>query len=392
MPDPLVRELLRAEQSQVLYQQAGPALVISVVVSAIISLALWEVTDRRLLAGWFVTLAALAGVRLALLVAYRRRMHAAGVPVAAAAVEEARAWERRFMISLLATGAAWGVGAWLILPAGLPFHQAVVYFFLVSMAGGAIASYSAHAGAAWATVCLLLAPTTAWFAVQEDLIPRLMAVGGILYMAAAFRATKALAFFVRRSFQLSHELRMAHEASQEQARTDPLTGMRNRRAFYELGELAVQQAARSGRPLSVVILDLDHFKQVNDAHGHATGDEVLRALAGAITATARASDVSGRVGGEEFAIALPDTNVDEAAVLAERMRRRVSELAIPRGAAVLRVTASFGVAQYAGAGQSLDALLAAADGALYEAKAAGRNRVVRGSAAAAPAAQKRSHA
>lgn len=339
---------------------------ISVLVSAILSLVLWDHADRRILMAWFAIVFVLAATRVVLMLAHARD---------AGRERRVATWDRRFVITLTLTGLAWGVGGWWLMPRESLIHQAVVYFFLMGMAGGAVASYSAHATATAIALSTVMVPATIWFALQDGLIPRAMAMGGVIYLAAAYRATRTLSYFVRRSFHLAHELRLAHEHAQHLARTDALTGLSNRRAFYELGGVVLKQAERSGRRLSAVMLDLDHFKAVNDTHGHAAGDEVLRAAARAITDTARASDVCGRIGGEEFALVLPDTGVADAMAMAERLRLHVSETVVAHDGAQIRVTCSLGVAERGHGSESLEGVLARADAALYRAKQAGRNRV-----------------
>ena len=148
---------------------------------------------------------------------------------------------------------------------------------------------------------------------------------------------------------------------------DPLTGALTRAALTaRLDELAVQ-AAGASRPLCILVCDLDLFKRVNDAHGHARGDRVLRETAGTLRSELRGFDALYRPGGEEFVVALPGLDANQGALIAERLRAAV-ESAQPGG---LRVTASFGVA----AGSDPHALLEAADGALYASKRQGRNRV-----------------
>jgi diguanylate cyclase (GGDEF)-like protein len=166
-----------------------------------------------------------------------------------------------------------------------------------------------------------------------------------------------------------------HGLVERQALVDGLTGLANRRASSDAMHAEVARADRLDTPLSVVLADLDGFKDVNDEHGHAVGDEVLRAFANVLRETLRESDVAGRWGGEEFLFLLPGADEDGAAHLAERVRVGLSERAI-LGAGDLRVTASFGVAEYrpeSGAEQ----LVAAADEALYRAKGAGKDRVER---------------
>lgn len=161
------------------------------------------------------------------------------------------------------------------------------------------------------------------------------------------------------------------------ATRDELTGLGNRRLVMERGAELVKLAQRHHRPLAALMLDIDHFKSVNDRHGHAAGDDVLRFLGAAVSLQLRASDVAGRTGGEEFALLLPETALEQAAATAERLREAVARTPIPtdEAGAPIPVTVSVGVAALRGAGDSLDALLARADDALYAAKRAGRNCV-----------------
>ena len=166
-----------------------------------------------------------------------------------------------------------------------------------------------------------------------------------------------------------------HRLVERQALVDGLTGLANRRACSDALQAEVARAERLGTPLSVVLADLDGFKDVNDAHGHAVGDEVLRTFAGVLRETLRGSDVAGRWGGEEFLLLLPGADEEGAAQLAERVRLGLSTRRIA-SAPGLRVTASFGVAAHA-PDSSAEQLVGAADGALYRAKDAGKDRVAR---------------
>ncbi len=158
---------------------------------------------------------------------------------------------------------------------------------------------------------------------------------------------------------------------EEMATTDALTAIYNRRKFNQLIKTEIARAQRYGEPLSLIILDIDHFKQVNDTFGHKAGDRVLVALANLMRSTSRAVDIIARWGGEEFVVLAPGTDVTTAATAAERLRERIARRSFPSCGAV---TASFGVAGYR-AGDTADQLFTRADGALYKAKQKGRNRV-----------------
>jgi diguanylate cyclase (GGDEF)-like protein len=166
-----------------------------------------------------------------------------------------------------------------------------------------------------------------------------------------------------------------HGMVERQALVDGLTGLANRRAATDALHAEAARAKRLETPLSVVLADLDGFKDVNDLHGHAVGDEVLRIFADVLRETLRESDVAGRWGGEEFLLLLPGADEEGAAQLADRVRIALADRDIA-SASGLRVTASFGVAEYAGQTNS-EELVDAADNALYRAKRAGRNRVER---------------
>jgi diguanylate cyclase (GGDEF)-like protein len=160
------------------------------------------------------------------------------------------------------------------------------------------------------------------------------------------------------------------ELLRSQAETDHLTGLLNRRAFQEQLGATLHGARRSSRPLGLVMIDIDHFKSVNDEHGHHTGDMALVAVADALRAAVREQDVVARLGGEEFALVLPGTGSDASLQIAERARARVAahgELGIP-------LTLSAGLACYPADGHDAEQLMRAADAALYEAKRAGRDR------------------
>jgi two-component system cell cycle response regulator len=176
----------------------------------------------------------------------------------------------------------------------------------------------------------------------------------------------------------SDKLRHSLQLSLEMAITDQLTGLFNRRYMSRhLGTL-IDSANTTGKPVSFLILDIDYFKQVNDTHGHDIGDEVLREFAGRISANVRGIDLACRYGGEEFVVVMPDTDLNFAYMVAERLRQAVADapFSITSAPGQLPVTISIGVTASEGTGDTAEALLKRADQALYRAKRDGRNRVV----------------
>lgn len=183
---------------------------------------------------------------------------------------------------------------------------------------------------------------------------------------------------IETQIKLEQRLEAMTLASQHRAHTDELTGLPNRRALMRRLEEELERAHRYGRFLSLIILDLDHFKSVNDTHGHATGDQVLVATADAMESVCRDQDMAGRMGGEEFAVILPETDLAGAHTLADRVRLEIGRKTYeaPSGNGSFRVTASLGVATLEpGAVATVKALIQSADEALYKAKHQGRNRV-----------------
>ena len=175
--------------------------------------------------------------------------------------------------------------------------------------------------------------------------------------------------------RLQDELMVKNATLAKLSTVDALTGLRTRRYVTELLSIEFLRARRYKTPLSVLMADIDHFKRVNDAHGHPTGDAVLRGVSESLTRALRATDTAGRYGGEEILVVLPQNNLEGSMVFAERWRSIVEEslFTSPEGAKI-QVTISIGVAQFLDQYETADDLIAAADRALYVAKDGGRNR------------------
>lgn len=195
-------------------------------------------------------------------------------------------------------------------------------------------------------------------------------LSSVVFLAVFFH------FYADRSISYYVRMRDSNRQLYHMAMHDPLTGVFNARAYYQICDRLIAQGKRSQAPYAVLFVDLDHFKQINDRHGHATGDLVLKKTAECIRTSIRASDTMGRVGGEEFSVFLPDTPNEGALRVAEHLRASVEQMSVEIAPGqMLRLTASVGVACGRGGEQTLHEIQEKADLAMYDAKKAGRNRV-----------------
>jgi diguanylate cyclase (GGDEF)-like protein len=270
-------------------------------------------------------------------------------------------------------------------PGKLPFGsitgQAAMAFFLIAI--GTLASQPAQwpmrtvfAPGLGGTVCrwlmpaaVLSPPLLGWILSDPTTLKDShAALHWALYSVCSSAGSTGLILILARRIEI---LDAERTAATLMSRHDPLTGIANRRAFDDFLVESFNRARRYDRPLSLLSIDLDNFKSYNDTFGHPAGDAVLKAVAETFAQLARDTDLAARIGGEEFAVVLPETATEGASALAERMRAGVAALKLPRV-----VTISVGIASLDPATESAAALLEESDAALYEAKRGGRNRVV----------------
>lgn len=252
------------------------------------------------------------------------------------------------------------------------FHKAELFFLLLTVlvAIGGLFSWAAYS-AATGGVVVGGVETAASFAFMSAVLAALsVACGCLLVLPIMSRSLRERGKFQRMTESLSvRSLTLEHAAV-----TDGLTGMYNRRYFDEALAEYLVAFGQIKKPIGMVILDLDHFKKVNDTHGHHVGDEVLRQVAECLKVFTRYHDVLARLGGEEFAILSPNITESQLYSLSDRIRQAVSELRIVNGNVTLKVTVSAGLAIWDGV-ESGEELYRRADKQLYEAKRKGRNRV-----------------
>lgn len=356
----------RTDQLQLLFRQSFLAPLSSVCGALALSWLQLDIGNRSVIAPWLITLCLAVMVRMVMFWGYNRR---------SPEHHTTARWEGMYWVTLVLTSGAWGIGALLLMSSNNLLSQVITLFFAVGMVGGAISAYSAYRYMPLTSVGLVLLPTTLWLLTQPSTEQRLLGLTSLGFCAFVVRATRELSGALRSLLLLRRELVIQHGIANNAARTDELTGVNNRRAFNEQADTMFVYTRRYGVPLSALLLDIDHFKQINDTHGHAAGDKVLQAVVQRIQSTLREADLCGRLGGEEFGVLLAGTNMHEAVQIAEKIRLAVQAIEVPVNDTTLHVTISVGVAEAGGACVNTSTLLAHADAAMYQAKSNGRNQV-----------------
>jgi diguanylate cyclase (GGDEF)-like protein len=222
---------------------------------------------------------------------------------------------------------------------------------------------------------------------EEDHLLKAFEKGAVDYVTKPFNTPELLAR-VKMHLELKYSRQQLKKLLQEQiklvgelerlANTDSLTGIWNRRYLFMIAEQEIKRIQRYNLAFSLLLIDVDHFKKINDNYGHNIGDEVIIFMTKIVTSNLRHADCFGRFGGEEFVVLLPETNMDEAIVVAERIRENISNQSITFEDQQISITISIGVSSYDVGDKSIDSIIQRADQALYQAKNQGRNRVVAG--------------
>ena len=274
--------------------------------------------------------------------------------------------------------------AWFVLvspnyPAGVVIHNLVfltLYFYTAYVCLVAKTAKGNHTFRIVGMLCIALALACFW-----------RVVGGVFGLTFSFSPTLPRLFWVATSLVsfpmitvllTLHTSQRLQEEIHAQARRDTLTDAFNRRAFTEFADKEWSRSVRNDYPLSMLTVDIDHFKNFNDQYGHQTGDAALVQVSRVAQSALRASDVWCRYGGEEFVALLPNTTLSQAMAIAERLRQSVERTTIVSARGSLSVSVSIGVAERSSNHSSIEEVLAISDAALYKAKAAGRNRVSSG--------------
>ncbi|QXI56020.1 GGDEF domain-containing protein [Pseudomonas alvandae] len=361
--DCFIAEQVRTDRLQQLFRQSVSAVFGSYLAAIMLSWLCWDRFEHSVIFWWLAILTASTLLRIAMFVAYFRSDESKRTP---------QRWERKYWITLVLSAGIWGGGAFVIMPADDLLSQALVMLFTVGMSVSAVSCYSAYRDMTLVSIGLVLFPCTAWLLFQPSSIQVGMALSILVFAAFAARATHKMSQALEIAFRLTREMEQANSISTRAAQTDELTGLKSRRAFFEHAQQLYNECKSKRLGLCAVMLDMDHFKHINDTYGHQVGDQVLREMGVVISSSFRATDIHGRLGGEEFAILLPDTSIEVATQIAEQLIDTIAGLMIEP---VHGISASLGVASTGACNKDLHSLMNDADKALYRAKALGRNRV-----------------
>jgi diguanylate cyclase (GGDEF)-like protein len=356
---------IRIEKIKLLYQHSLTPIILSAVAGAFLVAALWSSANHQHLLIWLTATFLFACIRILLMSKFKHVN-----PQADAVLK----WEKPYSISLLAVFLLWSVGLICIMPRDNLTAVFILNTFSIGLAGAAISWYSPLRYLQMATISLALIP----------MIIVLLTLGyeetfwiGIAACCMYF-SCMITSVLLQKTFngnlELAYDLEVAKKHAENMASTDVLTGLNNRRAFFDKAESLFAYCKRNSQPISALMLDIDHFKKINDSYGHAAGDIALRNLGQLLKSSLRDSDLSCRFGGEEFVVLLPNTKAEEAVEMANLLKKLMasSSIALVDNNA-LSLTASFGISEH---GETVEDLLNHADTAMYVAKNGGRNHVM----------------
>lgn len=343
-----------------LFEQARLAPAVNIVLAILVVLALWGSAPAPWLLAWSGGLIAVNIARLGLAFAYRRARSPA-----------IRPWYSGFVAGMVASSGLWGLAGPLFLPIVPPAEALALALAIAGIAAGGLPLLGAILPLYLTHITVALVPVIATYVVLGSYMDLLLAFMITLYGTALAASGRAYSHNIHNAHVSGARLDEANRALEWRASHDPLTGLWNRQRFETELDAELDRAERYAMPCSLVMLDIDHFKAINDAHGHDVGDRVLARVGRVLASEVRGPDRVARWGGEEFMVLLPQTDVAAATRLAERLRARMTGTDQGGGPSC---TASLGVAACAGQYHRA-ALLKRLDDALYRAKENGRNRV-----------------
>lgn len=359
------QKYIHIEKIKLLYQHSLTPILLSAVASFFLVASLWSSANQSHLLIWLSITLSFACFRMALLFTFRRAK-----PLGDAILN----WEAPYSISLLIVFLCWSIGLIWIMPTNNLSAVFILNTFSIGLAGAAISWYSPLRYLQMASISLALIPMIIMLLTPGHQETFWVGVAACCMYVSCMITSVLLQKTFNGNLELTYDLAEAKLQAENIAGTDSLTGLNNRRAFFDKAESLFAYCRRKYEPISALMLDADHFKKINDSYGHATGDIALRNLARLLNKNLRQSDLSCRFGGEEFAVLLPNTTSKEAVEMANMLRKMMMTTIIALADEnALSLTASFGISE---TGETIEDLLNHADKAMYAAKNNGRNHVI----------------
>ncbi len=357
--DPADRGIKRALVAH-LYDHTLSAACINVVLAAVVAAGLWQALSAWALASWLALMATVSAVRIAQLTQYRRSDN-----------PDPGRWQAYYVATLLASGGVWGASIPVFGPSLAAHHEVLLVVAVAGMSAGALPVNGAILWIYCAYLICTLVPAIVVYLANGTHPQFVFGVMGLLYVAMLVMAAHHLSRRLQGTYELSARLEQANRELARQATHDPLTDLPNRARFESAVDTELERVARYGARCALVMIDIDHFKSINDTYGHATGDQILERVGATLNTEMRRADCAARWGGEEFIALLPETGLDSARHVAERIRCRVIRIGVDDRN---RISVSLGVAVCEGS-EARATLFQRLDRALYRAKQRGRNRV-----------------
>lgn len=351
------------EKIRLLYINSLVPAILSGFAAVFLVCALWGTANHQSLKVWLAVTIILGVFRVSLILNFKKKK-----PIG----KDVLKWEKPFSISLFALFFTWSIGILLITPRDSLASIFIVSVFSVGLAAAAISWYGYLRYVQIGTICMALIPIITVLLTHGE--PETLWVGtaACFMFLSCISTSHIFQKMINGNLELAYDLEQSIRNAEITARTDVLTGLNNRRAFFDTAPKLLQQCYKKELPASVVMFDVDYFKKINDEFGHAGGDLALQHVATLLKNKLRRSDISCRFGGEEFAILLPNTSLEEAHITAEKLRKLIATEPVAFSRQNIPITASFGVADV---GETIDEILHNADSAMYSAKKNGRNQV-----------------
>ncbi len=359
------QKYIHIEKIKLLYQHSLTPILLSAVASFFLVAALWSSANKNHLLIWLSITLIFACFRVVLMFKYKRAK-----PQGDAILN----WEAPYAISLLIVFLCWSLGLIWIMPTNNLSAVFILNTFSIGLAGAAISWYSPLRYLQMASISLALIPMIIMLLTLGPEEAFWVGIAACCMYVSCMITSVLLQKTFNGNLELAYDLEVAKKHAENMAGTDALTGLNNRRAFFDKAASLFAYCKRNQQPISALMLDVDHFKKINDSYGHAAGDVALRNLARLLDDNLRHSDLSCRFGGEEFAVLLPNTTAAEAIEMANMLRKMMMTTIIALADEnALSLTASFGISDD---GKTVEDLLNHADKAMYLAKNNGRNHVM----------------